>query len=261
MLYFNWSNMEKLDQFTLTFYFSSLFILGIIFILILVTLNAKKRTLLDVQRKELEFETILNKVQLKSIEDERRKLGSILHDDLGQLLTLIHMQLSELKKNDRDNSSLKMIEDLCNSASERCSSISKMLFPATLIRLGFIEGLQELISDIQHATRIHIEFKHDDFELSDDKSSNLFRIFQELLNNTLKHAKATKVNIHIHNTELGICVNYSDNGIGLNKKSNVEGLGTTTINTRLHILGGEIVTSNQKKKGYTISFIMPYGKD
>ena len=117
------------------------------------------------------------------------------------------MQLSELKKNDRDNSSLKMIEDLCNSASERCSSISKMLFPATLIRLGFIEGLQELISDIQHATRIHIEFKHDDFELSDDKSSNLFRIFQELLNNTLKHAKATKVNIHIHNTELGICVN------------------------------------------------------
>jgi hypothetical protein len=59
--------MEKLDQFTLTFYFSSLFILGIIFILILVTLNAKKRTLLDVQRKELEFETILNKVQLKSI--------------------------------------------------------------------------------------------------------------------------------------------------------------------------------------------------
>ena len=77
--------MEKLDQFTLTFYFSSLFILGIIFILILVTLNAKKRTLLDVQRKELEFETILNKVQLKSIEDERRKLGSILHDDLGQL--------------------------------------------------------------------------------------------------------------------------------------------------------------------------------
>ena len=81
--------MEKLDQFTLTFYFSSLFILGIIFILILVTLNAKKRTLLDVQRKELEFETILNKVQLKSIEDERRKLGSILHDDLGQLLTCL----------------------------------------------------------------------------------------------------------------------------------------------------------------------------
>jgi len=68
--------MEKLDQFTLTFYFSSLFILGIIFILILVTLNAKKRTLLDVQRKELEFETILNKVQLKSIEDERRKSGN-----------------------------------------------------------------------------------------------------------------------------------------------------------------------------------------
>ena len=99
--------MEKLSAFTLTFYFLCLFILGITFILILATLNSRKRTLLNIQKKELEFEATLNKVQLKSIEDERRKLGSILHDDLGQLLTLIHMQLSELKKIDRrDNSSL-----------------------------------------------------------------------------------------------------------------------------------------------------------
>jgi signal transduction histidine kinase len=253
--------MEKLSAFTLTFYFLCLFILGITFILILATLNSRKRTLLNIQKKELAFEATLNKVQLKSIEDERRKLGSILHDDLGQLLTLIHMQLSELKKNDRDNSSLKMIEDLCNTASERCSSISKMLFPASLIRLGFIEGLHELISDIQHATGIHIVFEHDNFDLSDDRSSNLFRIFQELLNNTLKHAKASKVVIRINKTDRGICVNYSDNGIGLNKKSNLDGLGATTIKTRLHILRGEIIASNEENQGFRMSFIMPHGED
>jgi signal transduction histidine kinase len=154
-----------------------------------------------------------------------------------------------------------MTEELCNSASEKCSSISKMLFPATLIRLGFIEGLHELISDIQHATGIHIVLRHDEFEISEERASNLFRIFQELLNNTLKHAKADNIQIDIKKSDTGIKIDYTDNGVGIQNKSIKQGLGTTTIKTRLHILGGEILENSSEKKGYQISFIMPYGKD
>ncbi len=257
--------MEKLSEFTLTLYVLSLFILGITFILILAVLNSKKRILLNLKKQELEFQTTLNKVQLHTIEEERRKLGSTLHDDLGQILNLMHMQLSELKKihinHDLESAHLKMTEDLCNAASEKCSSISKMLFPATLIRLGFIEGLQELISDIQHATGIHIAFKYEEFNISEERANNLFRIFQELLNNTLKHAKANKIHIDIQKSDSGIKINYSDNGVGNQNKSMKQGLGTTTIKTRLHILGGEILENNVENKGYQISFIMPYGKD
>jgi len=257
--------MEKLSEFTVTFYLICIFILGITFILILVTLNSRKKMLLDLKKKELEFQTTLNKLQLHTIEEERRKIGSTLHDDLGQILNLIHMQLSELKKlhknHDIKRLSLKMTEQLCNTASEKCSSISKMLFPATLIRLGFIEGLHELISDIQHASGVHIVFTHDEFQLSDDRASNLFRIFQELLNNTLKHSKASKINIHIQKSGTGIKIDYTDNGIGIVKSKNSQGLGTTTIKTRLHILGGEILESTNEIKGFNMSFIMPYGKD
>jgi signal transduction histidine kinase len=56
-------------------------------------------------------------------------------------------------------------------------------------------------------------------------------------------------------------VNYSDNGIGLNKKSNLGGLGATTIKTRLHILRGEIIASNEENQGFKMSFIMPHGED
>jgi signal transduction histidine kinase len=118
-----------------------------------------------------------------------------------------------------------------------------------------------LISDIQHATGIHIVFKHDDFEISDDRASNLFRIFQELLNNTLKHAKANKINIEIQKSTTGIKINYSDNGVGIVNNNKSQGLGTTTIKTRLHILGGEILESKEEIKGFKMSFIMPYGKD
>ena len=127
--------------------------------------------------------------------------------------------------------------------------------------MWFIVGLHELISDIQHATGIHIIFKYDTIEITDERASNLFRIFQELLNNTLKHAKASEVIIIIQKTKQGIKVDYSDNGIGINSKSNIEGLGTTTIKTRLHILGGEIIESEDEIKGFKMSFIMPYGKD
>ncbi len=258
-------NMEKISEFTVTFYLICIFLIGITLILILATLNSKKRVLLDLKKQELEFQTKLNIVQLRAIEEERRKIGSNLHDDLGQIINLIHMQLTELKKihkkNGIESSSLIMTEELCNSASEKCSSISKMLFPATLIRLGFIEGLHELISDIQHATGIHIVFTHDEFQISEDRASNLFRIFQELLNNTLKHAKANKIDIQIQKSDTGIKINYTDNGVGIQNKSMKQGLGTTTIKTRLHILGGEILETNLENKGFKMSFIMPYGKD
>jgi signal transduction histidine kinase len=91
-------NMEKISAFTVTFYLMCIFLIGITFILILAILNSRKKVLLNFKKKELEFQTELNKVQLHSIEEERRKLGSTLHDDLGQILNLMHMQFSELKK-------------------------------------------------------------------------------------------------------------------------------------------------------------------
>ncbi len=81
------------------------------------------------------------------------------------------------------------------------------------------------------------------------------------MNNTLKHAKANKIDIHIQKSDTGIKINYADNGVGIQNKSMKQGLGTTTIKTRLHILGGEILETNLDNKGYQMSFIMPYGND
>lgn len=257
--------MEELGKISMAYYLICLFILGMVFILILSTLNSRKKALLEMRKKEMDLESALNRVQLRSIEEERRRLGGILHDDLGQLLTLMHMQIASVKvaqgNHEKTQTSIKMLEDLCNTASEKCSSISKMLFPASLIRLGFVDGLHELISDIQHATGIFIKFDYDEFSLSDERSSNLYRIFQELLNNTLKHANASEITINISNISGNVCVEYSDNGIGLSAKHGLEGLGTTTIKTRLHILGGEIMASNQDYRGFKMMFTLPHGDD
>ena len=77
----------------------------------------------------------------------------------------------------------------------------------------------------------------------------------------MKHAKADNIQIDIKKSDTGIKIDYTDNGVGIQNKSIKQGLGTTTIKTRLHILGGEILENSSEKKGYQISFIMPYGKD
>lgn len=219
---------------------------------------------MKMKEKELDFESELNRVQLGSIEEERRRLGSILHDDLGQTITLIRMQLLALKKLHKENgledNSLPLLEELCNSASDKCSSISKMLFPAFLMRLGIIEALQELISDVQLATKIHIDFKHEEVNLTDENASNLYRIFQELLNNTVKHANATNIYISLTNSAPGIEVVYLDNGKGISKNIKTKGQGMTTIMTRLHILKGTVIQSNEPN-GFKFHFLLPYGKN
>lgn len=256
--------MEKLSEYTISLFAISLFLLAITFSLILSMRNSKNRVVLGMKEKELDFESELNKVQLTSIEEERRKLGSILHDDLGQTITLMRMQLASLqilhKKHGLEDASLPLLEDLCHSASDKCSSISKMLFPAFLMRLGIIEALQELISDVQLATKIHIDFKYEEFNLADENASNLYRIFQELLNNTIKHANATNIYISLTNAVDGVEVVYLDNGKGLNKNIKYKGQGMTTIMTRLHILKGTVIESNEQK-GFNFKFLLPYGKN
>lgn len=135
-----------------------------------------------------------------------------------------------------------------------------MLFPAFLMRLGIIEALQELISDVQLATKIHIDFIYEEFNLADENASNLYRIFQELLNNTIKHANATNIYISLTNAVDGVEVVYLDNGKGLNKNIKSKGQGMTTIMTRLHILKGTVIESNEQK-GFNFKFLLPYGKN
>lgn len=245
-------------------YVVSLLVLVIIFALILSMRHSKNRVLLNHNKMQLDFESKMNRVQLESVEEERRRLGSVLHDDLGQIITLVQMQLSSLtgRPNDLriDDKTLKLLRELIASASDKCSSISKMLFPASLMRLGIIAGLQELICDVQLAAKIHIDFKYVEFVLTDENATNLYRIFQELLNNTVKHAHATNIFICINNTSDGIEVEYKDNGIGLQPGKIKEGLGMTTIRTRIHVLQGRIMTTNMHK-GYQIKFILPNGKN
>jgi signal transduction histidine kinase len=221
----------------------------------------RNKTILDMEKKELAFQKTINQIQLNAIEEERIKIGSLLHDDLGQVLTLAWMQVQRLKTNTallgKGNDNFEALETLINKASEKCSDLSTMLYPATLLRLGLFDGLHELILQIEQTSSLKIQYLYDYVELGPEETKNLFRIFQELLNNTLKHAKAQKVQLIIKPFPEKIEFKYTDDGIGIDANSFIEGLGTHTIKARIEMLKGAVANSNLKGNGFEFKFHIP----
>lgn len=252
---------------------ANIFILAVVLVALITTISGffilrvayeRNRAILDMEKKELAFQKTINQIQLNAIEEERIKIGSLLHDDLGQVLTLAWMQLQRLKTNPallgKGNDNFEVLETLINTASEKCSDLSTMLYPATLLRLGLFDGLHELILQIEQTSSLKIQYLYDYVELGPEETKNLFRIFQELLNNTLKHAKAQKVQLIIKPFPGKVEFKYTDDGIGIDENSFIEGLGTHTIKARIEMLKGAVTNSNPKGNGFEFKFHIPLNK-
>ena len=252
---------------------ANIFILAVVLVALITTISGffilrvayeRNRAILDMEKKELAFQKTINQIQLNAIEEERIKIGSLLHDDLGQVLTLAWMQVQRLKTNTallgKGNDNFEALETLINKASEKCSDLSTMLYPATLLRLGLFDGLHELILQIEQTSSLKIQYLYDYVELGPEETKNLFRIFQELLNNTLKHAKAQKVQLIIKPFPGKVEFKYTDDGIGIDENSFIEGLGTHTIKARIEMLKGAVTNSNPKGNGFEFKFHIPLNK-
>ena len=253
--------MESLINYVIFAIFAIATITTISALFIIRTFILRNKTLLDIEKKEIAFQKSINQIQLNAIEEERIKIGSLLHDDLGQVLTLAWMQLQRLKTNPallgKGNDDFEVLETLINTATEKCSDISTMLYPATLLRLGLFDGLHELILQIEQTSSLKIQYQYRYVELGPEETKHLFRIFQELLNNTLKHAKAQKVQLIIKPSAEKIEFHYIDDGIGLDANSFIEGLGTHTIKARIEMLKGTVTNSNPKGNGFNFKFHIP----
>jgi signal transduction histidine kinase len=257
--------MEELVSYFSVVYFLAIAVLLVAFIVILFAVKSRNQISLELQKREIEFQKELNNIQLRSIEEEQRKIGAILHDDLGQILTLIWIQIHTLKqgceaRNFCEND-FRRIEKYSQLSKEKCSSISRMLYPAVLMRLGFNSGLEELVSDIHKSTGILIDLNCEEMNLNEIVANNLYRILQELLNNSVKHSKATQIKIGIAKNGHFVNIVYTDNGVGFNNNEVKQGLGLTTIFNRINVLDGILIEPSTISVGYNLSFKIPYEKD
>jgi signal transduction histidine kinase len=195
---------------------------------------------------------------LEGQENERRRIIQELHDGVGQLLTAIRMRVEMLE----DESSLKdEIKMQINETIAEVRRISYNVMPQALVDFGLEAALKGLCDSIKRYSNLMIDFtyvRETDHRLNFEISTALFRIAQEGLNNIVKYAQASSVNLHIIEKEDEIYLALEDNGKGFDvNKVNNGGIGLQNIRERAKLLNGNADIDSTPGEGTVIEVHIP----
>lgn len=177
-------------------------------------------------------------------EKERDRLSAELHDGIVSKLNIIHFQLANLSKNlnTYESESFQSINDILHHTIDETRRISHDLFPVVLESFGIVTALNELKElnrSNQIETKLYMEYTDGDFQL--ETSIHIYRIVQELVNNSIKYAHCSQIVIELKKASDGFQLIYFDNGVGQKEKIiSGKGLGIKNINSRLSILNATL---------------------
>jgi len=228
-------------------------------------------------RKEAEEQLQASREQLRSLsahlesvrEEERKNMAREIHDELGQILTALKIDLSSLAGEPSEQQKaplgkVRSMGELIDMAIETVRRISTELRPTMLDDLGIAAALEWQAEDFSKRTKINCEFisKPKDIVLDPDQSTALFRIFQEALTNVARHSDASKVKAVLTKETDRIVLTIKDNGKGIEKEqiADPKAFGVIGMKERAHFLGGEVRFDSAPGKGVSITVSIPTAK-
>jgi signal transduction histidine kinase len=219
------------------------------------------------QQIELEYQHKMMEAALESQEQERRRLAGELHDSIGAMLSTIRVGITTLARQLPDPAPLEQSKEMLDDTITSVRRISRDLMPATLEKFGFAQAVKEMCERFQATSLLPIHYVENG-EIKDfDKPRELmlFRIVQELINNALKHSKATEISVTISGGEK-LTVSVEDNGIGFNpeeirsSRENGRGLGLFNMENRARLLNASLEFDLNRLKGSKVTMTVPYEK-
>lgn len=199
-------------------------------------------------------------------EEERARIAREIHDELGQLLSILQMNLGWMEMNlgrepEALLSKIQSTSDLIGNTIKAVQRISQELRPSILDHLGFLAALNWHTKEFQTQTgiRCRLNIRVKEIQLPGDQSLALFRVFQEALTNVLRHAKASEVSIVVEEKGKNLRLSVSDNGIGIRKEplNNLNSLGLIGIRERIHGLNGTVRITGSPSKGTRLTVSVP----
>ncbi len=222
------------------------------------------------QKKIAEEETFRSRQQLRNLyhrlenvrEEERTRIAREIHDELAQVLTTLKLDLSLLsKKLEVEIPSLRNDTNrILNLIDQTIPSVKKLILdlrPPMLDDLGLREAIQWQGSEFEKKTGIecNIYFDDEDFHLDNDRSTTIFRIFQETLTNVVRHSKAKNLDVFLNQKEDTINLIVKDDGIGIpiENISNGKSLGLLGMRERASVWGGTVDILGEPNNGTTVN--------
>ncbi|WP_300648274.1 PAS domain S-box protein [Hydrogenophaga sp.] len=207
----------------------------------------------------------LSASMVEAREEERRRIARELHDELGQRLTALKLEMAacqrdhpDLAVGERAQAMLDMLDDTVASARR----IAMDLRPLMLDDLGLPEAIDWLVNEFKRRTGMEVVTRLDDnlCELSPHLATTLYRIVQEALTNITRHARATRVSVELEGSNRELTLSIQDNGVGFTqgiRSSNPGSFGLLGIRERVLMLGGRLTVSNAPEGGARLVVHVP----
>ena len=215
------------------------------------------------QIRELEKDKQLVAVDslLKGQEEERSLLAKDLHDGLGGLLSGVKFSISNMKDNlvmTPDNMAVfERSLDMIDTSIKELRRVAHNMMPEMLTKFGLDEALKEYCNTINATKLITVKYQSHGMEARLDKSVEIiiYRIIQELLNNTMKHAAATETFVQVirEGNRLNVVVEDNGKGFDSNLDSNNIGAGLTNVRSRVDYLKGQLAIHAKQGKGTLVN--------
>ena len=197
-------------------------------------------------------------------EDERRRIGRELHDEAGQSLLLLRLEL-ELMERSAGEAIRPRLAEARRIAERTVEEIRRMvaaLSPAVLDRLGLAAALRQLAARFHklHPAKLRMRISGSWDKLPMQSQEVIYRVAQEALQNIAKHSQATCVNLFLREADMSIKLSVSDNGIGFcadQALSKPMSFGLAGMRERAALLGGKLAVRGAPGKGVTVSLELP----
>jgi PAS domain S-box-containing protein len=229
------------------------------------------------ERREIEAELGQSYQQLRNLsrhlqsvrEEESKRIAREIHDELGQALTALKMDLawlsSRLPEGIREKRRLiaktQAMTSLIDKTIGIVQKISAELRPGLLDDLGLVAAIEWQCQEFQNRTGIKckVKFGSDAIDLSPELATAIFRVFQEALTNAARHSKATRIKVNLKVSPGLLELQVADNGIGIAETAidAADSLGIMGMRERLTPFGGSLIISGAPKKGTTVTMRLP----
>lgn len=224
-----------------------------IILLFSVFQSRKNKLLLEREQSEKRFQRTIAETQIEIREETLRNISWELHDNIGQLLTLAKIQLQ--------NATAENFTEVSNTISKglkEVRSLSKLINPEAINNIDLKEAIQLEIDRFNRLNFINASLVVTGKEQEIKSQSNIiiFRILQEFFSNTIKHSKASNLDVTMSFTKTQLIINVKDDGIGFSIKNKAyKGIGLDNIKNRAKLIGASAIFSSSENTGTSLKII------
>ncbi|WP_276501481.1 sensor histidine kinase [Terrimonas pollutisoli] len=217
------------------------------------------------QNEIIRHQELSTKAVIKAEEDERQRIARDLHDGVGQMMSATKMNLSALESDIKFETKEQQVsfEKIINLVDDSCKeirSVSHNMMPNALLKKNLSSAIRDFVDKMdKKSLEVHLYTEGLDEKLDSNVETVLYRVIQECVNNVIKHAEATTLDISVIKESNSISATIEDNGKGfdINDRQKIEGIGLKNILTRVNYLKGTVDFDSAPGRGTLVALHIP----